>query len=96
MIEHFVRSQAGVVEWWFVGFDKLHPPNESKCSLQSLSSIHEAHAGFGRVGPTGFTCSIYLNDTGDHLRFIIPPLWVIRVPCSFSSIVSGPEFVDRG
>jgi hypothetical protein len=46
--------------------------------------------------PTGFTCSIDLNDTEGHLRFIIQHLWVICVPRSFSYIVSGSEVVDRG
>jgi hypothetical protein len=96
MVGHFVRGQAGVVEWWFVGFDKVRPPNKLKHSLQSLSSTHDAHTSVGRVGPTGFTCSIGLNATGGRLRGLIQPLWVIRIPRSFSCIVSGPEFVDRG
>jgi hypothetical protein len=53
MVAHFVRSQPEVVEWWFVGFDKVHPPNELKHSFQSLSLIHDAHAGVGRVAANG-------------------------------------------
>jgi hypothetical protein len=54
MVGHFVRIQTGVVEWWFVGFNKVHPPHELQLSLQSLSFTHNAHAGVGRAGANAF------------------------------------------